>query len=278
MNDSVRKRVYEAALEMAIRLPDDIRAALTAAIDRETGPGRGVLEMIRDNLQAADRTGLPMCQDTGLIVVWVEVGEERTLAGLRATIEQALADAVRDGRWRASVVAEPLRERANTGTNLPALFHWDIVPGRGLTIHLMAKGFGSENKSRLVMLSPTAGRQAVIDAVVETVCLAGGSSCPPEVVGVGIGGTSDHATWLAKRSLFRTLGQPHTDPFYAELERDLLKAVNDTGVGPGGFGGLVTALAVHVEASPTHIAGLPLAVNLNCWASRRATLHIEDPS
>lgn len=273
MNNPVKQRVYDAALKMAVHLPPDVEAALSKAAATEIGSGRHMLEMIRDNLRAAERTALPMCQDTGLIVVWIEIGENRSPAGLRDSIEQALTEAVRDGRWRASVVGEPLGERANTGTNLPAIFHWDITPGDGLAIHLMSKGFGSENRSRLLMLPPTAGKQDVVNAAVESVRLAGAASCPPLTVGVGIGGTSDHAAWLAKRALFRPLGIKNPNPYYSRLEEETLKAINCTDIGPGGFGGCTTALAVHVEYAPTHIAGLPVAINLNCWAARRTSLY-----
>ncbi|OGV69337.1 MAG: hypothetical protein A3K19_18785 [Lentisphaerae bacterium RIFOXYB12_FULL_65_16] len=273
-SSDVREALRQALLRMNVVLPEDVRRALRDAAARETGPARAVLQRILDNVEIAERRCLPMCQDTGMVVTFVELGQDVRVEGegLPALIDGAIADAYQDGYFRKSVVVDPLKDRKNTGTNLPAVVYWDVVTGDGLVISCLAKGFGSENYSRAYMLKPTEGRGAVIGAVVKAMREAGGNPCPPVILGVGIGGTMDWAARLSKQALLRELDDQHPDPYYAALERDILETVNGTGIGAGGLGGLTTALGVKIATYPTHIAGLPVAVSVNCWADRRAVV------
>ncbi|NLF24458.1 MAG: fumarate hydratase [Deltaproteobacteria bacterium] len=275
-SEVVYQEVYKAVQAMNVSLPVDVAGRLKAAQQQAEGPAQAVLGQINENLLIAAREGIPFCQDTGMVWVHVSLGEEVQIRGLKETISRAVADAYREGYFRSSVVEDPLRERKNTGTNLPAVFHFDIVPGRTLEIYILAKGFGSENCSRVFMLKPTQGREAVIDSVCAVMKEARGVPCPPVVLGVGIGGTFDYAALLSKRALTRALDHPHPCPYYAQLESDLLEAVNALGIGPGGLGGGCTALAVKVESFSTHIAGLPVAVTVNCWADRRAKVLLSE--
>lgn len=275
-NDTIYRAVYDAVRKVNVILAPDVKEKIESAVERETGPGKTVVGRILENLEIAEKTNLPICQDTGMVLVFLEIGEELCPAGIKQSVSDAIADAYRDGFFRKSVVGDPLADRVNTGTNLPAIFYTDLVPGKGVKISLMTKGFGSENTSRLFMLKPTAGPDAVIDAICETMRIARGAPCPPVVLGVGIGGTSDYAAVLSKKALLRALDSPHPDPYYAKLEEDALNAVNKLGIGSGGFGGTVTALAVKIEKYPTHIAGLPVAVTVNCWADRKAEIILED--
>lgn len=236
-----------------------------------------VLAMIRENLELSGKTRLPMCQDTGMVVFFVEMGPKAPFGMhmIEQILHRSVQEAVKIGNFRNSVVFEPLFERKNTGTNLPPVIHWFTKPTGGITIRAMLKGFGSENCSSLHMLNPTAQEEQVLEAVVRAVQSAGGKPCPPIVVGVGLGGTAERADQLSKRALCRPVGEPHPDPRYAALEQRMERAVNDTHVGPGGFGGPFTALAVAVEYEPTHIAGLPLAISISCWADRKAVVEIE---
>ncbi len=267
----LHRRLREACLSMIIELPEDVLNALRAAREAETGPGREVLDAILANVALAGQQRLPLCQDCGMVVVFVDVGHDLVLEGpfLPAVIEEAVAEAYRDGCFRKSVVGDPLFGRTNTGTNLPLVLHTRIVEGAALTVHVMAKGFGSENCSRLVMLRPTAGVEEVEKAVLDAVCAAGGNPCPPIVVGLGLGGTSDMAMLLAKRALVRRLDEHHRDPVYREWETRLCDRINQVGPGPGGLGGNTTALGVKIETHGTHIAGLPLGICICCWADRR---------
>ncbi len=250
--------------------------------NRETGqrvqplPGAAcfVLDSILENADIAAREDLPMCQDTGFVLVFVEQGERVRVVGepLDRVIHRAIGDAYRDGKFRNSVVADPLADRSNTGTNLPPAIYYEMTEGEGLTIGCLAKGFGSENYSQTRMLKPTAGAEAVVQTVVETMQRAGGNCCPPAILGVGIGGTMDWAARLSKKALLRDLSDHHPEPYYGALERQILDAVNGLGIGAGGLGGATTALAVHIETYPTHIAGLPVAVSVNCWAERKAVV------
>jgi len=273
--ERVYQRVYDAVREMHLNLPPDVQACLVCAAQSETGQGKRVLECILRNLEEAVRHHIPLCQDTGMVWVYVLAGEDTGVRGLRETISRAVQDAYCDGYCRPSIVVDPLDGRKNTDTNLPAVFHFEIVPGSRLEIHILAKGFGSENCSRVFMLNPTQGREAVIDAVCQVMQNARGAPCPPVVLGVGIGGTLDYAAFLSKKALTRALNDHHASPYYAALEADLLQAVNALGIGAGGLGGRHTALAVKVEAYGTHMAGLPVAVTVNCWADRRAKIVME---
>ena len=233
-----------------------------------------VLQMILENLEVADRTALPLCQDTGMVVGTIEMGPSCILGmhAIEAAINAGIENAVTTGYFRRSVVADPLYDRINTGTNLPAIFHWRTMEKGELVVSLMLKGFGSENCGGVVMLAPTAGEEGVVEAVVDIVRKAGGKPCPPIVLGVGIGGTMDQAAVLSKQALFRNVGVHHADPRYAALERRIKEKTQRLGIGAGGFGGTITALSVAIEAVPTHIAGLPVAVSISCWADRKTIL------
>jgi len=263
--------VARLSMEANYYLGQDLLAALRRAQEQEEPPlGREVLDQILENARVAAEERMPLCQDTGMTVIYLELGQEVHLVGgdLTEAVNEGVRRGYEEGYLRKSVVENPFSARINTKDNTPAVIHTEIVPGDKLKITVLPKGGGSENMSYLKMLSPAAGRQGVIDFVVESVDKSGANPCPPTIVGVGIGGTADKAMDLAKRSLLREVGAPHPDPEVAELERDILEAVNRLGIGPMGFGGRVTALAVHVETFPCHIASLPVAVNLQCHSAR----------
>jgi len=251
------------------RLPGDVIGALEAGLAREESPtGRRILEQILENDRLAADEGLPACQDTGLGVVFVELGQEVHLVGgdLMEAIHEGVRRGYRDGYLRKST-CHPFT-RKNVGDNTPAVVHLAIVPGDRVRLTLAPKGGGSENMSTVKMLKPSQGREGVKQAVIDWVIGAGGNPCPPSIVGVGIGGTFERSAFLAKRALLRPVGQPSPDPDLAALEAEILAAVNASGVGPMGLGGLVTALAVHVDMEPCHIASFPLAINVQCHAAR----------
>jgi len=276
-----RAEIYKALkagiMETGVVLPEDVKRALHQAMEKETGPAEKVLRYIAQNLESAERENMPMCQDTGMVVAFVEMGDQVEIkdAFVDDIIHDAIRDAYEEGFFRKSVVDDPLNGRKNTGNNLPAVIHHDLKKGRDLKISLMLKGFGSENCSRLTMLKPTAGREEVIESIAKIVVEAGGSPCPPTILGIGIGGTMDYAAKLSKKALTRELDDSHPDPYYARLEDDILKRVNELGIGGGGLGGDITTLAVKVEKFATHIAGLPVAVTVNCWADRKAIVEIK---
>ena len=253
-------------------LPEDVRARIAACAQEEPWPqAQEILEQITQNYTVAQERMQPICQDTGMACVFLEIGQEVHVTGdLNAAVHEGVRQGYRDGYLRKSVVKDPLR-RVNTGDNTPAMIYWDIVPGDRLRITVAPKGFGSENMSQIKMLKPSDGEEGVKNFVVKVVEEAGPNPCPPIVVGVGIGGTFDKAALLAKRALLRPLGQPSQDPFCAAMEAELLGRVNALGIGPQGFGGRTTALAVAIETAPTHIAGLPVAVNINCHVTRHQT-------
>lgn len=251
-------------------LPKDVAETMRCAEKIEPFiPAKNILKQLIDNAEIAQQTQMPICQDTGMTWVLVELGQDVHLDGM--LLEDAVNEGVRrgytNGYLRKSVVEDPLR-RVNTLDNTPALLQVEIVPGDRMKITLAPKGFGSENMSQLKMLTPSAGAQGVKDFVVETVRKAGGNPCPPIVVGVGIGGSFDRVALLAKKALMLPLDQPNPDPYYAEMEQELLTRINELGIGPQGFGGQTTALAVKILTYPTHIAGLPVAVNINCHVAR----------
>lgn len=277
MREIPASAITAAVKELCIRanrqLPEDLCACIRQASDRERDPlPCAVMADLCDNLDAAGRLGLPVCQDTGMAVVFVRLGQDAHISGglLWDAVNAGVAAGYTEGLLRCSVVADPLR-RGNTGDNTPAVLHLELVAGDGCEITVAPKGFGSENMSRLYMLTPAADRQTVIDRVCEAVREAGSNPCPPLVLGVGIGGDFEQVAYLAKKALCRPVSQPHPDPYYASLEQDLLTAVNALGIGPQGFGGETTAMAVMVETAPTHIAGLPLAVNVGCHVTRHAS-------
>ena len=266
-----REEIVEAVaqeLALAVReLPAEVEAALRKARERERQPlAREVLEILLENARKARELGLPLCQDTGVPVVFVRMGEEVRVKDLYGAIEEGLEAGFRRGYLRASVCE--VVSRRNTGTNTPGVIHLEIVAGDRLEISLLPKGCGSENMSRLAMLPPAAGLEGVKRFVVETVSRAGANPCPPVVVGVGLGGDFEYAAYLAKRALLRPLGRPHPREEVARLEAEILREINRLGIGPLGFGGETTALAVHLEVHPSHIASLPVAVNLQCHAHR----------
>jgi len=267
---AVTQAVRELYGRINSELRPDVLGALERALEIEDSPiACDILTALIENEQVSRQTRVPLCQDTGLAVAFVEMGNRVVLQG--GTLQQAVDDgvraAVRECYLRASTVADPL-ERRNVGDNTPAIVHLRQVEGDALTIDLMAKGGGAENMSRVWMLSPGHGRDGVVEAVVETVRLAGANPCPPVIVGVGLGGNFETAPRLAKHALFRELGSPNPDHDLDELEREILQAVNDLGIGPQGFGGRTTALAVLIESAPCHIASLPLAVNVECHSHR----------
>jgi len=236
-----------------------------------------VLDAILENLSIAKKQRLPMCQDTGMFLVFADVGRAcpLSLASIEQSIIEGCSEAVQNAYFRRSVVDEPVFDRENTKTNLPPIIWWNLVDGNSLKIQILLKGFGSENCSSVRMLNPTGGSDAVIKAVTEIVKLAGGKPCPPIFVGVGLGGTMDRASYLSKRALLRDVREPHPDKKYAALEEQILSSIQGLEIGSGGLGGQVTALSVAIEEESTHIAGMPLAVSINCWADRKATIEWE---
>jgi fumarate hydratase subunit alpha len=252
-------------------LPEDVVTALKAAREKEKSPvARDVLDRILQNANIAGKEQIPLCQDTGAAVVILELGQEVHVTGgdLCAAINEGVRQGYDKGYLRKSIVNGPCFGRVNTKDNTPAMIHTDIVPGDRLRISVLPKGGGSENCSRLTVLSPSQGRQGVIDFVVSLVSQVGSNPCPPVIIGVGIGGTTDTTMFIAKKALLREVGEPSPDPEVAALENEILEKVNNLGIGAMGYGGTVTALAVHVEAFPCHIASMPVAVNMQCWCDR----------
>jgi fumarate hydratase subunit alpha len=257
--------------EAGFILGDDILTALREARHAEESPlCRQVLEQILENADIAAKEKIPLCQDCGAAVVFLEIGQEVHITGgdLYTAIEEGVRRGYAEGYLRKSMVRQPFSARVNTKDNTPAIIYTDIVPGDRLKVIVVPKGGGSENMSKFTVLKPAQGRQGVIDFVVNAVEEAGSNPCPPVIVGVGIGGTAERAMLIAKRSLLRRVGEPNPDPEVAELEREILRRVNALGIGAQGFGGRITALAVHAEVFPCHIASLPVAVNLQCHSAR----------
>ena len=271
-SELITKNVAELCVEANLHLPNGMRECIErcAAIE-ESELCRSVLGDITANLDAADELGVPICQDTGMAVVFAEIGQDVHITGdaFEDAVNKGVADGYINGRLRLSVVADPL-ERVNTDNNTPAIIHTRIVKGDKIKLTVAPKGFGSENMSRLKMFTPSASKEDIIKFVVETASIAGSNPCPPIVVGVGIGGDFEYSALLAKRALCRDLNTRHPDPLYAEMERIMLTEINKLGIGSQGFGGTVTALYVNIEKAPTHIAGLPVAVNMGCHVTRHA--------
>lgn len=270
----ISESVKTITMEASISLEPDILDALVKARDTEESPlAQNVLNILMVNADIASREKIPVCQDTGVAVVFVEIGQDVHVEGnLEEAIQEGIKDGYEEGYLRKSI-CDPLT-RVNTGTNTPAVVHYNIVPGDTLKISMLPKGCGSENMSGLAMLPPSAGIQGMVDFVVNQVVKAGSNPCPPVTVGVGMGGTFEKAALLAKKSLFRPLGQKAERDDIAELEREILKKVNEQGAGVHGLGGCHTALAVHIEAFPSHIASLPVAVNIQCHAHRHKEIII----
>jgi len=268
--DTIASTVRELCMEANVSLREDHLAALRSAVESEQSPvGREVLCRLLENADVARTERVALCQDTGYAVCFLDLGQDVHLVGggLQAAVDQGVREGYRDGYLRASMVESPVRRR-NTGDNTPALLYVDIVPGDACRLTLLVKGAGCDNMSAIKMLTPAQGTKAVVDFVVETVERAGPSASPPVTVGVGVGGTFEKSALLAKRALTRTSGKPSDDPDLAALEQEILDGINASGIGPAGFGGTVTALAVHVDGFPTHIAAFPVAVNLDCHSHR----------
>lgn len=268
---TITEAVRRMAVEAAYYLPDDVLFSLKQSRDTEKWAlAKDTLDQIIENAGIAAQTKSPMCQDTGMAVLFVSVGQDVRIEGgfIEDAINEGVRQAYEHGYLRKSVVRDPLYDRVNTKDNTPAVVHYKIVPGDKLHIVFAAKGFGSENMSRLAMLKPSDGLEGVKKFILETVELAGPNPCPPIVVGVGIGGTVDKVTLLAKEALMRPFDSYNKDPFYADLEKEMLEKINALGIGPQGYGGKTTALRVLIETYPTHIAGLPVCVNINCHATR----------
>ena len=269
IKNAIKTLVVKANQELST---DILNALKIAANNEESEVGKKILQRVIENAQIAKDEELPICQDTGTAVIFLEIGQDVHLVGgnLHDAINQGVREGYTEGYLRKSIVQDPLN-RVNTGDNTPAVVHIDIVPGDRVKITVAPKGGGSENMSQLKMLKPADGVEGVKRFVIDTVRQAGSNPCPPVIVGVGIGGTFEKAALLAKKALLREVGTQNPDPFYNSLERELLEKINNLGIGPQGLGGRVTALAVHIETYPTHIASLPVAVNLNCHVARHET-------
>ena len=271
--DKITDVIERLCIEANYDLPEDVRSAIERASAAEDGPvAQGILADIRANYAIAAEERVPICQDTGMAVIFLEIGQDVHITGgdLAAAVDEGVRRGYEKGYLRKSVVGDPVR-RGNTGDNTPAMLTTEIVPGDRIRVTVAPKGFGSENMSQISMFKPSAGLQGIKDFILKAVCDAGPNPCPPIVVGVGIGGTFDKCALLAKKALLRELGTHHPDPFYAELEEEMLEKINATGIGPQGLGGRTTALAVNIETLPTHIAGMPCAVNINCHVTRHRT-------
>lgn len=269
----ISEKIKELAIQTNYNLSDDVIRQINNARADETGIASDILDVISDNIKIASAENIPLCQDTGLACVFMEIGQDVHFVG--GSLIDAVNDGVRcgykNGYLRKSVVKDPIR-RGNTGDNTPAHIVTDIVEGDRVKITFAPKGFGSENMSRIAMLTPALGEAGIKNFVIETVKKAGGNPCPPMVIGVGIGGTFDSCALLAKKALLLPLTEQNQDPFYARMEKELLDCINNIGIGPQGFGGKTTALGVRILTAPTHIAGMPVAVNINCHVSRHKSV------
>lgn len=267
--EEITNAIAEMCVEANLRLPCGMRECIEDAKGSEESElCRSVLDDIAANIDCAAELGVPICQDTGMAVIFAEIGQDVHISGdFESAVNAGVARGYIDGRLRLSIVGDPL-ERVNTGDNTPAVIHTRLVAGDKIKLTVAPKGFGSENMSRLKMFTPSATHEDIVDFVAETVSIAGSNPCPPIVVGVGIGGDFEYAALLAKKALCRDLAVRHPEPLYAELERKMLEKINDLGIGSQGFGGTVTALYVNIEKAPTHIAGLPVAVNIGCHVTR----------
>ena len=272
--------VEQAVRDMCIKankvLPADLEERICRCAECESGElPRSIMETLKANMQAARELDIPVCQDTGMAVVFAEIGQDVHFVGgsFEAAVNKGVARGYTEGYLRCSVVADPLR-RGNTGNNTPAVIHTRIVDGSGVKLTVAPKGFGSENMSSVKMFTPSATREDIIDYVVDCARRAGSNPCPPMVLGVGIGGTFEQCALLAKTALCRSVSEPNCDEFYADMEKEILEKVNSLDIGPQGFGGKTTALSIAIEARPTHIAGLPVAVNVGCHVTRHITVEL----
>ena len=269
----ITKLVKEHCIKANKILPCDVECRMRKACETETSPlGKEILKDLVTNFEEAKNIDVPICQDTGMACVFLEIGQDLHIVGgdLTEAINEGVRRGYANGYLRKSVVGDPVR-RGNTGDNTPAMIYTEIVPGENLKITLGPKGFGSENMSAIRMFKPSAGLQGIKDFIIETVEAAGPNPCPPIVVGVGIGGTFDKAALLAKKAIMRPIDSCHPDPYYADLEKEMLEKINALGIGPQGFGGKTTAIGLNIETLPTHIAGMPCAININCHVTRHKT-------
>ena len=270
--EAIRELVEKLCVEAATVLPDDLCRSIVSAQRIEVSPvGQGILQDIVDNFRLAKEKGVPICQDTGMAVVFLEMGQEVHITGgsLREAVNQGVRNGYLNGKLRCSVVGDPLR-RVNTDDNTPAVLHVEIVEGDGFRVTVAPKGFGSENMSAMKMFTPAATRENIEDWIASCVDAAGSNPCPPVIVGVGIGGTIEQCALEAKKALLSPMDSPNRDPYYADMEEKTLEKINCLGIGPQGMGGRVTALGVHIRPTATHIAGLPCVVNMSCHVTRHA--------
>ncbi len=271
--EDIASAVAKASIEANLYLPKDIIKAQEKAAKTETGElPSSIFSVMKDNLDAAKELGIPICQDTGMAIVFIEIGREVHLnCDLKEAVNEGVRRGYKEGHLRFSVVRDPIL-RGNTGDNTPAIIYTDITEGDSLKITVAPKGFGSENMSRQKMFLPTASKEDIIGFITETVSIAGGNPCPPIVIGVGIGGDFEYSAFLSKKALTRDISVSNADKFYSDMEKEALTAVNKLGIGPQGLGGKTTALAVNIETYPTHIAGLPVAVNIGCHVNRHKSI------
>jgi fumarate hydratase subunit alpha len=271
--DKIKITIEELCVRANYEIGADILQGLRKGHRQEESPvGKAVIQQIIDNDLLAQKERMALCQDTGMVILFVEIGQEACITGgnFHDAVNSGIRKAYKEAYLRKSVVSEPLMERKNTGDNTPAIVYFELVPGDQIKIDLMVKGFGSENMSLVTCLTPADGEAGVKQVIIDAVRRAGPNPCPPIIVGVGVGGTFEKAALLAKKALLRKIGEMNPDTRYARLEKEVLEAVNNLGIGPAGLGGRITALAVHMEYYPTHIASIPVAVNLCCHASRHA--------
>ena len=272
--NEITRNVKEMCIEANHYLTDDMKAALDQAAQKEKAPlGKQILNQLQENLEIAAKDMIPICQDTGMAVIFAKIGQNVHFVGgsFKDAVNAGVAKGYTEGYLRKSVVADPLR-RVNTGDNTPAVLHIELVEGDKVELTVAPKGFGSENMSALKMFTPSASREDIIDYVVDVVRRAGSNPCPPMVIGVGIGGDFEQCALLAKKALCRPVSEPNADEYYAAMESEILEKANALNIGPQGFGGKTTALSAAVEFAPTHIAGLPVAVNIGCHVTRHVTV------
>ncbi len=274
--DIILETVAQLCQEANFDIPDDVRHRIAELSKiEESSAGKEILRQLLENYEIASKDKMPICQDTGFAVVFVEIGQDVHVNGdLKKAINEGVAKGYKEGYLRKSILLDPLTRKPNSGDNTPAIIWYDIVPGDKIKITVAPKGGGSENMSRVKMLTPSDGVDGFKKFVISTVVEAGGNPCPPVVVGVGVGGTFEKCAWLAKKALLRKIGQRNPDPLYARLEEEILTKINNSGVGPMGLGGRITALDVFIEQHPLHIASFPAAVNINCHAARHKEAEI----
>lgn len=263
-------QIRDMCMQVNVQLSDDVKTAILSGKEKEESPlGCQILGQLEENMNIAAETNIPICQDTGMTVVFLKIGQDVHFEGkfIEDAVNEGIRQGYKDGYLRKSVVKDPV-DRVNTGDNTPGVIHYEIVPGDQVEITVAPKGFGSENMSRLYMLKPADGIEGIKEAILETVKIAGPNACPPIVVGVGIGGTFEKSAILAKKALTRDLNRSSDIPYARELEEEMLEKINQLGIGPGGLGGRITALGVNVETYPTHIAGMPVAINICCHVNR----------